>query len=164
MVPPHSLSDCIIDPSREPGGRCPTGMAGVLLHGAVKIPAGTSAWRIMARRVPRSSCLWSGTTTWENGSSRRTTRWLPFWRTTRKPTRSRMAIHSLPDSCGKPLIPLPAGPRIARLAPSDALPPRLRCRPGCLPDMNNRLLFCPPRLIQPGRLGHSATQKPSSPG
>lgn len=52
----------------------------------------------MARRVPRSSCRWVGTTVCAYGSSRRMMMWLPCWRRTENPSFSSARTNSGPDT------------------------------------------------------------------
>jgi len=66
------------------------------------------ATRMMARSVPRSSCLWSGTTTWAKGSARRRIIWLLSCLFSRNPTFSRALAHVLPEITGS-FVTLPRG-------------------------------------------------------
>lgn len=92
------------------------------------------AERRMDRRVPRSRVRWSGTTTWQNGFSRRKTMWLPTWRTIWKPPRSRARTHSLPDITGRWLTRLRGGRRNVRQGPASCRLPGRPRTPGRLPS------------------------------
>ena len=78
---------------------------------------------MIARKVPLSSSLWSGTTTCAKGSSRRRMMWLPSCRLKWNPILSKALAQSRPEILGNLLIPLPEALRNAlRELEDDPLP------------------------------------------
>lgn len=91
------------------------------------------ACRIIARSVPLSSSLWSGTTSCANGSSRRITIWLPSCLIKRNPTFVSALIQSRPDILGSVLIRLSREFRSALQAQRCYLVPAQQCMHLLLP-------------------------------
>jgi hypothetical protein len=116
--------------------------------------------RMIARNVPRSSSLWSGTTNCANGSLRRRMMWLPSCRRTKKPAFSRARTHPRPETRGSLLTRLRAWLRNGREGPTDGPLRARRCShewpPLCSPPL--------PPASSPARCSRadSDTPKPSS--
>ena len=79
------------------------------------------AWRIIARNVPLSNSLWSGTTIWAKGSSLRKIIWLPSCRLKWKPSFSKALTHSRPEILGSFFILQPQRLRIVLREQGDDL-------------------------------------------